>query len=76
MEQHLADVVGYLNLSPVGSDAKTPKASHTNPGVDFKKFADFFESKWWIGGFKTAISNKPNHTFTKNPTVARLGFFI
>ena len=54
---------GLINLSPVGSDVETPKASHTNPGVDETKCADFVESKLEIGGVETALLIKSISTF-------------
>lgn len=54
---------GLINLSPVGSDVDTPKASHTNSGVDFTKCADLVESKLESGGVETAISIKSLSTF-------------
>ena len=49
---------GSINLSPVGSDVDTPKASHTTQGVDFTKCADLVKSKLESGGVETAISIK------------------
>jgi hypothetical protein len=74
MEQHLADVVGHLNLSPVGSDTETPKVSHTNPGVDNSKCADLEKSKLEIGGVETAILIKSLSTLQK-PNCSSVGFF-
>jgi hypothetical protein len=54
---------GSPNLSPVGSDAETPKASHTNPGVDNLKYADLGWSKLEIDGVETAILIKSVSTF-------------
>jgi hypothetical protein len=75
MEQHLVDVVGHLNLSPVGSDAETPKASHTNPGVDNSKCADLEKSKLEIDGVETAILIKSLSTLQK-PNCSSVGFFF
>ena len=58
---------GLTNLSPVGSDVETPKASHTNPGVDSLKYADLGWSKLEIGGVETAILIKSISTFKLKP---------